>query len=111
MKLYLSAPITGHDIRHVEAAFAEAEEIIKNALPEHTIVNPLRIGTSVKLSWADNMIICLRELATCDAIIMLPGHTDSNGCKTELAFAKGCGITIFHSLSDFLNHNFPISVH
>lgn len=111
MKLYLSAPVTGHDISHVEALFAAAVKIIKRTCPEYTIVNPLRIGTSTKLSWADNMIICLRELATCDAIIMLPGHTNSKGCQTEIAFAKGCGITIFHSLSSFLNHNSPIPVH
>lgn len=95
MKIYISAPITGHDMVLVEAAFAKAErDIIERG---HTAVNPFKISQSMPedSTWHDYMKKDIPELVVCDAIYMLPGWVYSGGCNLEYTIARTLGLTIF----------------
>jgi hypothetical protein len=75
--------------KKVFAKFAEREKQMK-ALG-YVVVNPMRLvkrGTD----WKTAMSICLKALATCDAITHLPDVYDSRGGMIELGVAKGMGI-------------------
>lgn len=95
MKIYISSPITGHDMVLVEGAFAKAErDIIDRG---HTAVNPFKISQSMPedSTWHDYMKKDIPELVVCDAIYMLPGWVYSSGCNLEYTIARTLGLTIF----------------
>lgn len=95
MKIYISGPITGHDIALVKAAFETAEEKIVDR--GHEVVNPFKLGETMpeESTWHDYMKMEIPELVKCDAIYMLPGWVYSSGCNLEYTIARTLGLTIF----------------
>lgn len=88
MKTYISGPITGLPDNN-SAAFETAEAYIIHRGDEP--VNPLRI-TSNGTQWADYMRSDIRELVTCDGIVVLKGWQGSRGSCLEVQIARELGM-------------------
>ena len=86
MKVYISLPITGHDIEQVEASCIYASAVLRKK--GHTPVSPLDVSPDPDASYAEHTGRDIAALLTCDAVLFLDGWTASNGCSLEFAAAK-----------------------
>lgn len=94
MKIYISLPITGHDItRQREHADRVAASLSRMG---HRPLTPFDIYAGKTPSYADYLCSDLRALADCEAIYLCEGWRQSRGCRIEHDFAKGMGKTIFY---------------
>lgn len=63
------------------------------------VVNPAEINGPAAVetgkTWADCMRADIRELVTCDAIVLLPGAERSKGATLELHIARALGMGVF----------------
>lgn len=99
MKIYISLPITGKEDTASER-FSAAEKLITDL--GHESVNPMELPHRHPDVWAEYILEDLQALKECDAIYMMSGWQSSNGCWTEIYFAKGCGIKIMNANVDVL---------
>lgn len=85
MKVYISCPITGHDIEKVK------EQIYNAALSIHeegnVAVSPLEVSPNPEASYAEHMGRDIQALLECDAVLFLKGWETSKGCKLEMQAA------------------------
>ena len=88
MKVYISIPITGHDIKDVEQRISRAKEALRNF--GHEPVSPLDPEVNNDRSKPYGVLLGndIAALLTCDAVLLLDGWTASNGCSLEFAAAK-----------------------
>ena len=86
MKVYISLPITGHDIEEVEARCIFAKAVLKKK--GHTPVSPLDVSDNPDASYAEHMGRDISALLECDAVVFLDGWRESKGCTLEHAAAK-----------------------
>ena len=86
MKVYISLPITGHDIEEVEASCIFAKAVLKKK--GHTPVSPLDVSDNPDASYAEHMGRDISALLDCDAVVFLDGWEESKGCALEHAAAK-----------------------
>ena len=95
MKIYISGPITGHDMVRVKAAFEAAEEKVIDR--GHQAVNPYKISEQLPedSTWQDYMREDIPQLVKCDAIYLLPGWVYSAGCNLEYDIARALKLIIF----------------
>ena len=91
MKIYLSGPISGYDIDERKAVFSNAAE--KLTSKGYDVFNP--IETIVQKPYSEYIRHDLKQLLDCDAIYILNGWRDSEGCRIEYQVAKAIGIKIF----------------
>lgn len=102
MKIYISIPMTGHDLATQKAKAAEIAEKIK-ALG-HEPVNPFDTpeppaGLSEKERYAYYMGEDIKRLLMCDAILLYEGWRKSKGCNLEHETANAYGLLVFHNIS------------
>jgi len=91
--LYLSGPITGHDIQKVKDNFQEYED--KFTDEDYNVLNPLKLIKRRKnKTWFDYLKECIIHLLKADVIAAMPGWNQSNGCMLELYIASKLGIKI-----------------
>lgn len=85
-KVYISGPITGKEEQESRQAFAEAEALLQSM--GYRTIDPWDIADIVgtDITHRQAMEIDLAILRTCDAIYMLKGWQDSDGCRKE----RGC---------------------
>lgn len=95
MKIYISLPITGHDIEEVEAQTIFASGVIEKK--GHTAVNPLYV-CAIDDSYEAHIGADIIALMRCEAVLFLQGWKESKGCKLEYQAAKIYGKTIYSSL-------------
>lgn len=96
MRIYISGPITG--TTDYQKRFREAAERIKKLGAEY--VNPAEMEKAMpEANYEDYMNIELRLLGKCDAMVMLAGSEDSEGCRREYHEAKLLGLPIFYDLN------------
>ena len=86
MKVYISLPITDHDIEEVEAHCIFAKAVLKKK--GHTPVSPLDVSDNPDASYAEHMGRDISALLDCDAVVFLDGWEESKGCALEHAAAK-----------------------
>ena len=86
MKVYISLPITGHDIEEVEASCIYASGVIQ--AKGHTPVSPLDVSPDPDATYAEHMGNDIETLLCCDAVVFLDGWRESKGCRLEHAAAK-----------------------
>lgn len=98
MKVYISLPITGHDIEEVEARCIFAKAVLKRK--GHTPVSPLDVSDNPDASYAEHMGRDISALLCCDAVVFLEGWEASRGCRLEHAATEIYGKGIFSSLED-----------
>ena len=86
MKVYISLPITGHDIEEVEARCIFAKSVLKKKgrMP----VSPLDIDHSDPDFYEAVIGTDITALLCCDAVVFLDGWQESKGCTLEHAAAK-----------------------
>lgn len=94
MKIYISLPITGHDINKVR----ERADVVKASLSRqgYRPVNPFDIYPGKNPTYADYLCSDLRALADCDAIYLCEGWKFSRGCRIERAFAQEFGLQLIY---------------
>jgi hypothetical protein len=98
MKIYISLPITGHDIEDVEASCIFAKGVIEKK--GHEGVSPLDVSPDPDASYAEHMGHNISALLECDAILFLPGYYTSKGCRLEYQAGKIYKKQKFFSLKD-----------
>lgn len=96
MKIYISLPITGHDIEEVEATCIYASGVIQ--AKGHTPVSPLDISPDPDATYARHMGNDIEALLQCDAVLFMPGWRESKGCRLENAAAGIYGKQVFYFL-------------
>lgn len=105
MKIYISIPITGHDLNAQTGKALEIAEKIK-ALG-HEPVNPFDTPLappewSEQQKYAYYMGEDIKRLLMCDAVYFHPKWTKSKGCSTEHDIAVRYGLERFYTFSDIV---------
>ena len=87
MKVYISLPISGHDIKDVEQRIGQAKEALR-ALG-HEPISPLDPEVNNDRSKPYGVLLGndISALLTCDAVLLLDGWTASRGCNLEMEAA------------------------
>lgn len=96
MKIYISLPITGHDIEEVEARSIFAKGVIEKK--GHTAVSPLDVSPDPDATYAEHMGRDIAALLDCDAVVMLDGWQFSHGCLLENVAAQIYRLKCYYSL-------------
>jgi len=92
MKIYVAGPMTGIEELNFPAFNAETARL--RALG-HEVINPAEVNPDPKADWTDCMVMDIRELLTCEAIVLLPGWEKSKGARIEHAIAVGSDMHTF----------------
>lgn len=84
--IYISGKITGDP--NFEAKFRKAEQyLIEQGWNYWYIVNPAK-ECNQKWPWWRQMLRCLRLLAGCKVVVMLPDWRESRGARKEHRWAR-----------------------
>ena len=96
-KIYISGPISGHDIEERRKAFKQAQWMLESQ--EWEVFNPLENGLPVEAATFQHMHRDLAELTRedkpFDAIYMMRRWTHSAGCKLEFDVATAIGLDVY----------------
>lgn len=101
MKIYISLPITGHDIEEVEASCIYASGVIQ--AKGHTPVSPLDVSPDSDATYAEHMGNDIEALLNCDAVLFMPEWRSSKGFRLENAAAEIYDKKTFYSLDRIPN--------
>lgn len=96
MKVYISLPITGHDIEEVEASCIYAKAVLEKK--GHTPVSPLDVSDNPDADYAEHMGNDIEALLECDAVLFMENWRTSKGCRLENAAAEIYDKQVFYSL-------------
>ena len=94
MKIYISLPITGHDIEEVEARLVFVSAVLKKK--GHTPVSPLELDHRDPEDYEAVIGTDITALLCCDAVLFLDGWETSKGCRLEHAAAEIYGKRIMY---------------
>lgn len=83
MKIYIAGKITGD--KFYKWKFAKAERQLRRL--GHSVMNPARLAAYAEFSYWDYMRISGVMQEACDAVLFLPGWTESRGAWNEYARA------------------------
>jgi hypothetical protein len=89
-KVYISGPITGHELLGQRALFSETAKRLQSQ--GYAVFNPLQNGLSPDAPYEDHMKADLKQLLECDYIFQLPNWRYSVGCCLEFHVAMATGI-------------------
>ena len=97
IRVYISGPISGHDLEERRKAFCEVEEkLIKQGIKPF---NPMKNGLPAEATTHQHMHRDLSELTNEDhpytGIYMMKGWLHSAGCKLEFDVATACGMNVY----------------
>lgn len=99
MKVYISGPISGHDINERRSCFAKTKAVLEEA--GHDVFNPLENGLPENAPTSAHMKTDIKALLDCDCIYMMERWNHSAGCQTEFLVAMACGIPVkFEGVSE-----------
>ena len=96
MKIYISLPITGHDIEEVEASCIYASGVIQ--AKGHIPVSPFDVSPDPDVDYAEHMGNDIEALLECDAVLFMENWRTSKGCRLENAAAEIYDKQVFYSL-------------
>ena len=98
-KVYMSFPISGYDIEE-RKAYAEK---LKKSLSQFydDVFNPLENGVPLDAPTSEHMKEDIKNLLTCDTILMCKGFELSRGCMIEYQIAIFCGLNIIYEEKEF----------
>lgn len=99
-KIYISGPISGHDIEERRAAFAAVERMLREEGLE--VVNPLKVAFPEGCTHEQYMRVDIALLIGCDYIYLMKGWDESLGASTEFVVATIAGIE-FYANENFLS--------
>src|SRR6185436_17305896 len=93
-RIYIAGPMTGLPEFNFPTFNAMAENL--RAQGWH-VENPADHGDTEGAEWADYLRFDIESLASCEAIMLLPGWSKSKGANLEVHIAKQIGVTILLS--------------
>lgn len=108
MKIYISLPITGHNIEEVEASCILASGVIQRL--GHTPVSPLDVSPNPEATYAQHMGNDIAALLECDGVLFLPDWRTSKGCRLEREAANIYDKATFYDFNQIPPHNCPYHV-
>lgn len=85
MKVYISLPITGHDLAEVRLRAEEAKQFLTGMGYEP--VSPLDVSPDPDAPYHEHIGRDIAALLTCDAVLFLDGWKASRGCNLEMEAA------------------------
>ena len=94
-RIYISGPISGHDLDERRKVFEMAEVILEKIGFEP--VNPIAEADRhpEDVTTHQHMRRDIALLLGCDAIFMMKGWTHSKGCKVEFDVATAIGLLVY----------------
>lgn len=101
MKIYISLPITGHDIEEVEASCIFASGVIQSK--GHTPVSPIELAHADPEDYPAVIGTDITALLVCEAVLFLPGYQKSKGCRLEYEAAVIYGKEMYFDLDEIKN--------
>ena len=90
-RIYIAGPMSGLPELNYPAFNAMAERLRAHG---HHVENPAENPPPKCESWLGYMRMAVAQLATCDAVVMLPGWSKSKGACIEHQLAVGLGLEI-----------------
>lgn len=90
-RIYVAGPMTGIPDFNFPAFNSAAAELRGQGLQ---VVNPAEHGIIEGAKWADYLHYDLGRLATCSAVYLLPGWSNSKGARLEVYVAQALGMRI-----------------
>ena len=90
-RLYIAGPMSGLPANNYPAFNAAATEL--RARGFH-VENPAENEAPPCGSWLGYMRLAIRQVAVCDAVVLLPGWHHSRGARVEFRLAEGMGLAI-----------------
>ena len=90
--VYIAGKITGD--KHYLKKFAKVERRLRKA--GHEVINPARLNANYELEYEQYMHICYAWIDIADCIYFLPDWQESNGARSENAYAKRRGTFTIH---------------
>lgn len=91
-RIYISGPISHHDLEQRRKAFKEVESMLRKQGYEP--INPMENGLPDEATTSEHMKRDIEMLMTCDMIYMMRRWTHSKGCKVEFDVATAIGLPI-----------------
>ena len=88
MKIYISLPITGHDIEEVEASCIYASGVIQ--AKGHTPVSPLDISPDPDATYSEHMGNDIEALLNCDAVLFMEFYSLDRIPNTDIKPPESC---------------------
>lgn len=85
MKVYISLPITGHDLTEVRRRAERAKQLL--AAMGHEPVSPLDVSPDPDAPYHEHIGRDIAALLTCDAALFLDDWGTSRGCYLEMEAA------------------------
>lgn len=101
MKIYISLPITGHDIEEVVANYIYASGVIQ--AEGHTPVSPIELAHADPEDYPALIGTDITALLVCEAVLFLPGWQKSKGCRLEYEAAVIYGKKMYFDLDEIKN--------
>lgn len=91
-RVYISGPISGHDLEERRRAFKNAAKFLEQF--DYEPVNPMENGLPAEATTHQHMKRDFELLLTCDAIYLMRRWLHSAGCKVEFDVATACGMKV-----------------
>ena len=101
MKIYISLPITGHDIGQCKALAKDVARIITDR--GHKAITPFDVCPEKDKPYSFYMGKDIAALLECDAALFIGQWLTSKGCTLEMRCAEIYGIKIYHHLEQVPN--------
>ena len=98
-RVYISGPISGHDLNERRKAFKAAQLDLE--AQGYEVFNPMENGLPADATTHEHMKRDITYLLLCDTIYMMRRWTHSAGCHTEWAVATAIGLSVI--FEDFDN--------
>jgi hypothetical protein len=93
MKIYISLPITGHDIETVKARAATIKQFLSSEWNE--VITPFDVCPETDKPYSYYLGRDIEALLECDAVFMADGWQSSKGCTLEYNAAMLYGKNVF----------------
>ena len=103
-KIYISGPISGHDIEERKADFARIKEYLGKL--GYVVFNPMENGLPPTATTAEHMKTDIEALLKCDCIYMMKRWNHSAGCQTEFLVATAIGLEVIFEVCDTMPSSF-----
>ena len=100
-KIYIAGKVTGLPQDEVQTKFADKQFFLESVGFE--VANPITIVNNAQSTWLEAMRLCIKELVTCDAVYLLPCHTNSRGAIIEKQLADNLGIPCVTNVFDLID--------
>lgn len=95
-KIYIAGKVTGLDPEQTKLKFSLAS--IELTQKGFEVANPISIVKNSQANWNEAMKLCIAELVTCDAVLLLPCHINSKGAIIEKKLCDDLEIKTFESM-------------